>query len=68
MRSGMGLFGEASYLSFPNTRGMESPAIKSGEPSVAARTLRFYWPGSQEAVAKGQSQEGADPLGGNAHR
>jgi len=54
----MGLFGGAFYLSFPKTRGMESPAIKSGEPSVATRTLRFYWPAPQEAVAKGQTQGG----------
>jgi hypothetical protein len=60
----MGLFGGALYLSLPNIRGMESPAIKSGGPSVAARTLRFYWPAPQEAVAKGQTQEGVDPCGG----
>ena len=60
----MGPFGGAFYLPFPKTRGMESPASKSGGPSVAASTLRFYWPAPQETVAKGQAQEGVDPCGG----
>ena len=59
----MGLFGGAFYLSFPEIRRMESPAIKSGGPSVAARTLRFNWLAPQEAVAKGQTQERVDPSG-----
>ena len=64
MRSGMGLFGGASYLSFPKTRGMESPAIKSRGPSVAARTPRSCWRAPQAPVAKGQTQEGVDSCGG----
>lgn len=54
----MGLSCRASYLSLPETHGMESPAMKSGEPSVAGRTLRFYWPAPQEAMAKGETQGG----------
>ena len=41
------------------SRGTESPAIKIGGPSVAARTLRFYWP----ARAARRHSERADPRG-----
>jgi hypothetical protein len=60
----MGLFGGAFYLLFTKTRGMESPATKSGGSSFAGSTLRFYWPAGKKPWRRDRPKKGWTCAGG----